>query len=465
MIPVVTVAEMRAIDAAAPESTDVLVERAGAAVAGAALRMLGGSYGRRVAVVVGKGNNGADGRSAARRLATRGVRIETIDAAHPPVTIRGVDLVIDAAYGTGFRGDYLAPEPGGAPVLAVDIPSGVCGDDGTACPGAALADATVTFAALKPGLLLGDGAARAGSITVAAIGLDTTSAGIHLVEDLDVPARLPVPPRDAHKWRSAVVVVAGSPGMTGAAELSAGGAMRAGAGMVRLGVPGGDVGRLSCREAVGVELPATDWASGALAALDRAKALVIGPGLGRSASTGAAVRDVLARSSVPTVVDADGIVALGSSGEAGALLRQRGAPTVLTPHEGEFERLTGSAPDVDRVGCVRRAADATGAVVLLKGPVTVVAEPGGRTRLVASGGPVLATAGTGDVLSGVIAAFLARGVPALDAAALAAHVHGAAAERGHRWGLVAGDLPDLVAAHLSSSTSPAPAAEIARART
>ncbi len=175
---VVTPEQMGAIDAAAPEPVEVLIGRAGAAVARHAVAMLGGCYGRRVVVVAGKGNNGNDGRDAARRLELRGVRVRVIDAADAPARLPAADLVIDAAYGTGFHGSYEPPDPGGAPVLAVDIPSGVDGLTGAVAGGAVRADRTVTFAALKPGLLFHPGRALAGEVVVADIGLDVSPAGI-----------------------------------------------------------------------------------------------------------------------------------------------------------------------------------------------------------------------------------------------------------------------------------------------
>jgi ADP-dependent NAD(P)H-hydrate dehydratase / NAD(P)H-hydrate epimerase len=217
--PVLTVDEMRAADAAALATIDesVLIGRAGTAVAGAALRLLGGAYGRRVVVVAGRGHNGADGRVAALALERRGARVVVLEASRPD-ELPACDLVLDAAYGTGFHGRYeAAPAPAGAPVLAVDIPSGVEGDTGTASGRPLAAVRTVTFAALKPGLLQGDGAELSGALEVADIGLATGPAGIGLVEDDDVAARVPRRPRQTHKWASAVGVVAGSPGMEGAA--------------------------------------------------------------------------------------------------------------------------------------------------------------------------------------------------------------------------------------------------------
>jgi len=461
--PVLRVDDMRAVDADAlgAVSEETLVERAGTAVATWAIRLLGGTYGRHVVVVAGKGNNGADGRVAAARLRARGAKVTVVEAADAPARFGRpgtVDLLIDAAYGTGFRGTYRAPAvPAGVPVLAVDIPSGVNGDTGEACGEPLRADLTVTFAALKTGLLQGDGLLLAGQVEVADIGLDVSRARMWVVEDSDVAALLLPRPRDAHKWQSAVAVVAGSPGMTGAAGLCARAAYRAGAGMVRLGIPGGDPADLPVSEAVGTPLAVDGWSTAALAMAERCKALVVGPGLGRAATTVADVRDLVGRATVPVVVDADGLYALGTGDEIAAALGSvpRAAPgarersAVLTPHDGEFARLSGAAPGPDRISAAQELARRGGAVVLLKGPTTVVADPAGNVLLATAGSPRLATAGTGDVLSGAIGAFVARGVEPHPAAALAAHVHGRAAELGPSEGLVAGDLADLLGRWLS----------------
>src|SRR5262245_7407351 len=227
MQPIVTPEEMAAIDRDAPEPVEVLIGRAGMAVMRHAIRMMGGAYGRRVVVVAGKGNNGNDGRDAATRLRARGVRVEVIDASSAEgARLPRADLVVDAAYGTGFRGDYHAPDPGGAPVLAVDIPSGVNGLTGEAGDDAVNADETVSFAALKPGLVLQPGRERAGRVHVADIGLDVSRARAHLLDAADVARWLPTRPAETHKWRAAIWIVAGSPGMTGAAALAAHGAQR-----------------------------------------------------------------------------------------------------------------------------------------------------------------------------------------------------------------------------------------------
>ncbi len=454
MQPVLTVAEMNAVDAAALASTplEVLVGRAGLAVALTALDLMGGAYGRRVLVVAGPGNNGADGRVAAGHLRRRGARAEVVEAGSP-TTVGPVDLVIDAAFGTGFRGEYRFPAvPEKTLVLAVDIPSGVHGDTGATAGRPVSADRTVTFVARKPGLLQGDGVRLAGTVTVADIGLPAGRPPIAVVEDHDVAVVVPPRARGGNKWSAAVLVVAGSPGMTGAAALCARAAYRAGAGMVRLGVPGLSLGQLPASEAVGVQLPSHDWAGAALEAASRCSAVVVGPGLGRDPGTADDVARLVADSPVPVVVDADGLHALGKVGGDRSL--QARSRVVLTPHDGEYVRLTGGDPGPDRIAAARALASASGAVALLKGPTTAVAHSDGRVRLALAGTTALATAGTGDVLSGVIGALLARGVDALEAAALAAHVHGRAGALGHGEGTVAGDLPDLVATVLASLRTP-----------
>jgi hydroxyethylthiazole kinase-like uncharacterized protein yjeF len=451
LVPIVTPEEMGAIDRAAAEAVEVLIGRAGSAVARAARRMLGGTYGRRVVVLAGKGNNGNDGRDAARRLRAAGMRVQVIAPADVPALLGDVDLVVDAAYGTGFRGSYRAPEVApGIPVLAVDIPSGVDGLTGQASERVLPADLTVTFAALKPGLVLAPGAQLAGTIEVADIGLDVSSASVHLVGASAVSGWIPARPAVAHKWQSAVWLVAGSPGMGGAGALCASAAGRAGAGYVRVSTPGGAAHDLPV-EAVRVDLPADDWAATVLEGIDRFSAIVVGNGLGTSAATAAAIRAVVAGAAVrgvPAVVDADGLTALGR--DAAGLV---GPATVLTPHDGEFARLTGAVPGDDRVAAARGLAADLGAVVLLKGPATIVADPSGQVLVSTTGDQRLATAGTGDVLAGVIGALLARGLSPARAAAAGAFIHGRAGALGWPRGLVAGDLPDALPAALAEVTA------------
>ena len=456
MLPVLTRDEMRAADAAALDgvSEDVLVGRAGTAVGHAALRILGGGYGRRVVVVAGKGNNGADGRVAADFLARRGARVAVLGAADAPAVLPPCDLVIDGAYGTGFTGSYDVPRvAGGTPVLSIDIPSGVDADTGAA-PGAAFhATHTVTFAAYKPGLLQGSGPELAGTVEVAEIGIPLPPSAAGLVEDADLRAWLAPRPRQSNKWTTALGIAAGSVGMEGSAVLCSRGALAGGSGMIRLGSPGDPTAPWPI-EVVRMSLPATRWAAPFLEATVKCRALAIGPGLGRDAATQEEIRAVIARAPLPLVVDADAITALGDLRSARQLLAGRSQPTVLTPHDGEFARLVGAPPGDDRLAAARDLAAQLGAVVLLKGPLTAVAAPehGPCDVLLAGAGvPALATAGSGDVLSGVIGAFLARGVAVHRAAALAAHVHGRAASRGRSEGLVAGDLPGLVSACLSEA--------------
>jgi NAD(P)H-hydrate epimerase len=453
MQPVVTVEQMREIDARAQASgtpLERLIERAGTAVAHEAVRLLGGAYGRHVIVIAGPGNNGADGRLAAELLERRGARVRVLDARALPDRIAPCDLVIDAAFGTGFRGEFRAPEVAGVPVLAVDVPSGLDAMTGEERGRVLRAAATVTFGALKPGLLLA-GRGRTGRIVVEPIGLPVPEAAecdIRLVTDEDL-GLLPHRPDEAHKWTTAVAVVAGSPGMYGAPLFVSHAASRAGAGMVRLGIPGAEGAELPISEAVARALPAVGFDEVVLDGLERCKVLVLGPGLGTERRAREAVRRLVRKAPVPVVVDADGLSALGDGDAAAEIIAAREHPTVLTPHDGEFARLAGRPPGTDRIAAVRRFAASTGAIVLLKGSLTIVGEPNGRVTCSTSGSSRLATAGTGDVLSGVIGAFIARSMEPADAAALAAHVHGRAAERGRAEGLVASDLPELIADVLS----------------
>ena len=433
MIPIVTPAEMKAIDAAAPEPVEVLVSRAGAAVARAAVDLLDGTYGRRIVVIAGPGNNGADGRDAARRLARRGARCTVLDAKDCPPSLPRCDLVIDAAYGTGFRGTWDPPDVGDVPVLAVDIPSGADGLTGLADGHVLWADRTVTFAAMKPGLLFADGAEHAGTVEVVDIGLDTSSATAWLVTADDVRDWLPERAADAHKYHSAAWVIAGSPGMTGAARLAATAAQRAGAGYVRLSTPGADAVDAPV-EVVRTAL-FSPWT---LDGIDRFRAMAVGPGLGRGSDDD--VRALARTCPVPLVVDGDGLTALGRD------LDGLAADVVLTPHDGEYERLMGEPPGDDRIAAARALAARAGVVAVLKGEAMVVAAPDGEVLVAASGDSRLATAGSGDVLTGITVALLAQGLDPWRAAGAGAWLLGAASELGWRRGLVAGDVAALLPA-------------------
>lgn len=439
---------MRTIDAAAPVPVATLIDRAGAAVARAAVRLMGGAYGRTVVVIAGPGNNGADGRVAAARLRERGVSVTVHAAAECPAELSPCDLVIDAAFGTGFRGTWQPPAVGGAKVLAVDVPTGLDALTGEAAPTTLRADATVTFAAIKPGHVLGDGPDLVGVLEVADIGLDIGRATISIVDADDVDDWVPARARTAHKWRDAVRLVAGSPGLTGAAHLAAAAAQRAGAGMVVVSSPGIEAN--APIEAVDHRVGAFDWADAVLADLHRFHALVIGPGLGREQHTMPSVVRTVLESVVPVVVDGDGLFAMSWNDEgSAAFLRDRRVPTVLTPHDGEYGLLTGARPGPDRIAAARHLAEVTNCVVLLKGATTVIAAPAAPTRLVVNGDQRLATAGTGDVLAGIIGALLARGVAAAEAAAAGAWIHAEAGRLAPPVGMVAGDLLAAIPAVLA----------------
>ncbi len=488
MEPIVTPAEMGAIDAAAPEPVEVLIERAGWAVARAALGLLGRTYGARVLVLAGKGNNGNDGRVAARFLAARGVRcrVEAADFQPSPSDLARCDLVIDAAYGTGFRGSWDAPDVGPTPVLAVDIPSGVNGLTGEAAGRVLSAAATVTFAAWKPGLLFHPGRGFAGAVSVADIGLDArTGCRAWHLSATDLAAEplqtrslssaerhsgpsesvvglgadgWPQPGAEAHKWQRAVWVIGGHGTMLGAPSLAATAAARAGAGYVALSVPGATLsGPPVPVESVIRPLPAR-WGADVVAEQARFAALVVGPGLPVDLATQADVLNVAANTSTRGLVLDGG--ALDAVAADPTVLRGRTVPAVLTPHDGELRRLLrGRAPGTDRIETIRRLAADLEAVVLAKGPTTVAAHPDGRVLVSTAGDQRLASAGTGDVLAGLVGAGLAGGLEPLAAAGLAAELHGRAARLGLHRGFVAGDLPLLVGQWLEAAGAPPRPAE------
>lgn len=480
MQPVLTPDEMNAADQrtiAFGTSLAVLMDRAGRAVAWTVRDLLGtdGLYGRRIVVVCGKGHNGCDGFLAAQVLRAWGARVDVFGV-HDGVSrnalrrsLARADVAVDAMYGTGFRGELdgdaraIAEALGefAGIVVSVDIPSGVDGLTGAVRGIAVRADATVCFAALKPGLLFEPGRSLAGRVRVLDIGIPVTLDGkfrTAVIEAGDVAEWLPGREPESHKWRTGCYVVGGSRGMAGAPSLVSRAAMRTGAGMVWCGVPGPEAAAAaSGSEVITKSLavgPDGGLAEGAaaevLADLERFRALAIGPGLGRSPIMQAAVRRILAAAPVPAVVDADGLHAMA---ESASLLRIRAAPTILTPHEGEYAAIRGGPPGPDRLDAARALAAESGAVVLLKGPGTVIADPDGRAVVSMEGGPWLATAGTGDVLTGVIAGLLARGLDAFEAAAAGAFIHGRAADFAGHTGLMAGDLVGAIPAVLDDLAS------------
>jgi ADP-dependent NAD(P)H-hydrate dehydratase / NAD(P)H-hydrate epimerase len=480
MIPVLTAAETRELDRQT-EARGVpvieLMERAGRACAVAAREVTGGAYGRRAVALCGKGNNGGDALVAARLLAGWGMRSLVVLFAEPEAVrepagtnlrrldeagvrwiawssragereLERADVVLDGLFGSGFRGvaegpyaeaiELLNRSP--APVVAVDIPSGVEGDTGAVRGPAVRADVTVTFGAPKVGDLLYPGAEHAGRVVVADIGFpeDLVRSDLLLVEAEDVRALLPRRRPDDHKHRSGnVLVVAGSRRMTGAARLVAEGAARAGAGLVHVAVPEGILPVVQSGVAESVFLPLPEGSAGTVAEaawdviaerMDRFDAVAVGPGMSTEEETPGFLRRLIRESSVPVVADADAITALAGRPRDAA---DRAAHLVLTPHAGEFARLFGvpaSELGDDRVGLLRKAVEEVGAVVLLKGPRTLVGRPGGLVTVNPTGSPALATGGTGDVLTGMIATYLARGLADGDAALLGAYVHGLAGD-------------------------------------
>jgi NAD(P)H-hydrate epimerase len=421
---------MRAIDEAAAESVDELIERAGRRLARTARQMLGGVYGRRVVAIAGPGNNGADARVAARVLETAGVRTRVVDPSE--TKLPDCDLVIDGAFGTGISRPFHGAETT-APVLAVDIPSGVNGLTGELVGAPVRATHTLTFAALKPGLLLQPGADWSGNVEIADIGLSTDHVERWLFTRSDAVRSVPVRPSNDHKWRRAVAVIGGSPGMSGAPLLAAEAAFRSGAGMVRAQMPGAEI-PTQRSEIVMESIPTSGWADAALRDRERFHSVVLGPGL--ASDTGpdvAAVLDGL-DPNTPVVLDATALRLVGRHPE----LRPS---VILTPHEGEFAALAGAGPSADRFEACRDLAARTNATVLLKGPLTIVAAPDGRAIAVGHGDARLAVAGSGDVLSGAIAAFAAAGLEPILAAALGAWVH---ADAGHQLPLLGGIASDLL---------------------
>jgi NAD(P)H-hydrate epimerase len=448
--PLYTAAEMRAAEEAYPGYPDTvpeLMERAGKAVADHVLEHRADA--RRVTVVCGGGSNGGDGRVAARYLSEAGRDVVVVDAKAGETELGQPDLIVDALFGTGFTGEprddaaalIERMNAAEADIVAVDIPSGVDASTGEV-PGAAVeASATVTFHGAKVGLFVTPGGYLTGSSEVVDIGLEPLEtrhlrATSQILET--VPRRMP---RDNKYTAGSVLVVGGSRGMTGAAALAARAAFRADAGYVTIAAPGESLPVLETLVLEAVKRPLEE----VFDALGRAGALAIGPGLGRGDDERQLVRRLLTESDLPAVVDADALFDLDPF--------DRDAPTVLTPHSGELARLLGvdsAWVDAHRLQAFDRAVERFRCTVLLKGAGTLVGSPG-RGPVVCGGFPTLATAGTGDVLTGIVAAFLAKGMDGRTAAAAAATAHTRAAIRSVDRGLVASDLLEALPAVLGGA--------------
>ena len=445
---ILSVAAMIEVDASSQRPVDHLMDAAGYGVALSAASM-GIGYASVVHVLAGSGNNGGDGYVAARYLRRRGAAV-TVHALSAPkagspaaraadaavragvrvISLGGVhsgDLVIDALFGTGFRGklpgEVLPWIESGIAVLAVDVPSGVSGDTGTVEGPAFTAKRTATFHALKTGHVLGEGPDRCGEIDVYDIGLEGGTPAMYrfATRDVVVPHRA----RTAHKWSAgAVATIGGVPGLTGAALLAARSAIVSGAGVSSILTTAATVSAYESLAPDLVTIQASessswrDHASEVLALMGRYDTLVLGPGLEPVSSV--FVERIIRQFDGTVVVDAGALNAL----PRWDVLGERTGPTVITPHAGEFKRLTGDEPTPE---AARWLHDATGAVVVLKGNPTFVT---GEDQLVVdTGGPELATIGTGDVLAGMIGAFTASGIPTLNAVAGAAYLHGLAGSR------------------------------------
>lgn len=509
----VTASEMRALDRAAIEQRKIpsirLMENAGKGVVTEMERQFGRLRGAFVTVVAGKGQNGGDGFVVARLLRQRGCTVHAALLA-PPEALKGdaattlrrfrrgggrvhtvasmpelrsilgrllerSDFIIDAIFGTGLN----APVEGlaasaiqmmnesGRRIVAIDLPSGLDGDTGAVLGIAVHATLTVTLARPKRGLFLGDGPNQAGAVRVADIGIPQeliagAKIGLTLLETADIRAALPARPRTAHKGRYGHAgIIAGSVGKTGAAVMAARGALRVGAGLVTVATPRSlnDVVEAKLLEAMTFPVPETETRSLAIAAKEPLisfaadkTALALGPGIGRHPETAALVRELLPQLRKPIVLDADGINALAGHEE---VLGSLAAPLILTPHPGEMARLLGTTSATvqrDRLQVAARVAHEHKVYVVLKGAGTVLAGPDGSLAVNPTGNPGMATGGTGDVLTGMIAGLLAQGLSPWEAACAGAYLHGlagdlAAAALGEI-GLVAGDvlqaIPDAI---------------------
>jgi ADP-dependent NAD(P)H-hydrate dehydratase / NAD(P)H-hydrate epimerase len=488
--------EMRAADSWAIEEQEVpsldLMERAGAGLARVTAAAARSGPAR---IVIGKGNNGGDGLVAARLLREEGREVEVLSTApleelrgdaranleclpgDPPGQfdsdrLGGSGVVVDALLGTGFEGEPREPVAGAiaainfqdAPVVACDVPSGVNASTGEVEGEAVRAQVTATFHGSKIGLHVAPGALHAGTVEVIEIGIPrgapgAEGAGLISESVLDL---FPRRERFGSKFQSGVVVVVGgSMGLTGAPAMAALSAARSGAGYVQVAVPGPVQPAMDMRllEQMSRGLPDDDGAHSPDGVeeveqmVERAGAVVLGPGIGRSEAALEFARRVAGSVRVPLLIDADGLNAHAERLES---LRGRESPTVLTPHAGELSRLLGTdSEDVERhrLSHAREAAERSGAAVLLKGDDTIVALPDSPVAVSSGGSPALATAGTGDVLSGLIGALLAKGLGPFEAACLGTLAHAragrAAAERHGAEHVIAGDVIDALPAGLS----------------
>jgi hydroxyethylthiazole kinase-like uncharacterized protein yjeF len=481
VLDVLTAEDVRRVDAACEArgiTTELLMRNAGYAVAAAARRMLGGTYGRRIVVICGKGNNAGDGLVAGRVLSSWGASVTAVttfgeDMKGPArrayerfpgrragadalgSEIARADLVIDAIFGVGLsralegeaaRAISLLSD-GRKPVLAVDVPSGIDADTGQLVGDSAVrAVATVTLGGLKPGLMFWPGREYAGHVEVADIGIpgDLGEASAWTLEASDVRALIPLRQLASNKRSvGTVLMVVGSRGLPGAAALAAGGSVHGGAGLTIVAAPESVVPTIIARIPEVTAIPLPETGDGTIdpkaievirPRLKEFNVVAIGPGLSTHPATAELVRSLVAEVDLPMVLDADALTAFAGVAEQ---MSGKASPIVITPHTRELSRLTGEFVDVieaDRMKAARDAAARFGCVVLLKGPGTVIASPDGRAFVNPTGGSALAQGGTGDVLAGLTAALLAQELRAGSGrspwamTAVAAWVHGRAGD-------------------------------------
>ncbi|HEY6010171.1 MAG TPA: NAD(P)H-hydrate dehydratase [Nitrospirota bacterium] len=502
---IATAQEMKSIDSRAIRDFGipglVLMENAASALLAEMETFFDGLAGVRVGILCGKGNNGGDGFALARRLAIRGVAVrvallasfaavkgearvnlkilrkmdvEIVQNASPRFVndlIAWSDIMVDALLGVGISapltGAYARAvnmlNASGRPVVAVDIPSGIDADTGEVMGVAVRADLTVTMALLKLGLALHPGAQYAGTVRVADIGIpgeviEKEKISVGLIDSGSVWGLMGPRRADAHKGDFGhLLVVAGSPGKAGAAVMAARSALRCGTGLVSIATPNSQVPVIQAHLAEAMCVPSAESIEGTLgmgseeellAVTNRMNACAIGPGLSTHHETVRAVRNLIQRISVPAVIDADGLNALAGFTD---ILKRVRPPLVLTPHPGEMGRLAGISSDEvqrDRIGVASAFAKKFNVTLVLKGANTIVASPAGSVSINATGNPGMATAGTGDSLTGMIGGFLAQGYHAYEAACLGVYIHGSAGDRAVKEkgeaGMIAGDLIEKI---------------------
>lgn len=505
MKKIATTQEMKALDAAAIKEAGIpgliLMENASLGILSVIKEIFHGEIAeKKFTIICGKGNNGGDGYALARHLLNRGAKITVLSAGKiadlkgdartnaniylaiggyikelsaedKPPKLNSADLIVDALLGTGISGpphgliarliDWINERP--EPILAVDIPSGVEGDTGATRGSAVVADWTVTMGLLKRGLVLPPGRDLAGKVSVAIISLPPairagTHIPFHLIEASDIREMFPRRKPTAHKGDCGkAFILAGSPGMTGAATLSASAAMRIGAGLVILGIPSGlnPILEMKLTEVITRRLAENNEGCVCAEALPTINELIswadviaVGPGISQNPDTRETIQMMLPSINKPLVLDADGLNLLGQEKDFADILP---AGSILTPHPGEFSRLSGlpiSEILDNRVELTREKAAKWGTLIVLKGSPTIIADPGGEVYCNPTGNSALATGGSGDVLTGMITGLLAQGCPPLHAACAGVYLHGLAGDIAAREigiaATIAGDIDRLI---------------------